>query len=60
MLQNRSAVEMESRLSIGGATFLPEGIRKIGLFLANQGAASCRIQAYAFSWIDVAFERVAR
>jgi HSP20 family protein len=29
---------------------LPEGIRKIGLFLANQGAASCRIQAYASTW----------
>src|SRR5271169_2146964 len=52
MLQNRSAVEMESRLSIGGTTttLLPEGIRKIGLFLANQGAASCRIQAYASTW----------
>jgi len=43
MLQYRSAVEMESRLSIGG-TLLPEGIREIGLFLANQGVASRRIQ----------------
>ena len=34
----------------GRATLLPEGIRKIGLFLANQGAASCRIQAYASIW----------
>ena len=34
----------------GHATLLPEGIRKIGLFLANQGAASCRIQAYTSIW----------